>query len=182
MMSIVDQYWKVHLHLICKESALNFLHFNGVNDSGSSLVCNLFVFSAICFSARNITKMSALLKSFFDIEDIQVLQYKINADFAPREHHMSRSREDFYMWLFAGLQDTMLAVLSRVLSWCVSQSYRLLDLFFLSLKKKSYFYLHAPDELLWHVGWVSVLRRIIYSSTVCTLPSLYSITPYFMYE
>ncbi len=52
--------------------------------------------------------------------------------------HKSRSREAFYIWLYAGLQDTMLAVLSRVLSWYVSQSYLLLDIFFfLSLKKKS---------------------------------------------
>ncbi len=48
------------------------------------------------------------------------------------------SREAFCIWLYAGLQDTMLAVLSRVLSWYVSQSYLLLDVFFfLSLKKKS---------------------------------------------
>lgn len=29
-----------------------------------------------------------------------------------------RSWEAFYVWLFAGMQDTMLAVLSQVLSWC----------------------------------------------------------------
>ncbi len=114
-------------------------------------------------------------KSFFNIEDtyniIQMLQYKINLAMQILllpDHHSA-----FYILLFAGLQDTILAVISRVLSWCVSQSYLVLDVFFfLSLKKNSYFYLHALDELLGHVGWVymiSVLQRIKSSSTMCTV-------------
>ncbi len=111
------------------------------------------IWTAICFFSnlffckkhKKICLLYLKNKSFFNIEDIyniiQVLQYKINLAMqillAPSiTRHMSRSREAFYIWLYAGLQDTMLAVLSRVLSWCVSQSYRLLDVFFfLSLKK-----------------------------------------------
>ncbi len=138
------------------------------------------IWTAIClFSARNLKKCLLYWKKnrFFNIEDIyniiQVLQYERNLAMqillVPEHHSAHRSREAFYIWLYAGLQDTMLAVLSRVLSWYVSQSYLLLDVFFfLSLNKKS-FYLHAPDELLWHVGWVSVLQLIKSSSTVCTV-------------
>ncbi len=55
---------------------------------------------------------------------IQVLQYKINhaMQILLRSYTLllevlipSRSREAFYIWLFAGLQYAMLAVLSRVL-------------------------------------------------------------------
>ncbi len=80
-------------------------------------------------------------KSFFNIEDIYNIKEILQCRFCSSPsitRHMSRSREAFYIWLYAGLQDTMLAVLSRVLSWYVSQSYLLLDVFFfLSLKKKS---------------------------------------------
>ncbi len=141
--------------------------------TGSSLVCNLFVFLAICFSARNIKKMSALLKLFFNIEDlykfynIKEMQILLLASITYPD------RVRLYIWLYAGLQDTMLAVLSRVLSWCVCQSYRLLDVFFLSLKKNILFACS---------GWIVVTCRLSFSASTdeifkhsvhCVLPSLY---------
>ncbi len=92
------------------------------------------------------------------------------------------SREAFYIWLYAGLQDTMLAVLSRVLSWCVSQSYLLLDVFFfLSLKKNPYFYSQLI-VVTCRLSFSASTDHIFKHSVHCFLPSLYSITSYFMYE
>ncbi len=120
-------------------------------------------------------------KSFFNLEDIyniiQVLQYKRNLAIQilllpSTTRHMSRSREDFYIWLYAGLQDTMLAVLSRVLSWYVSQSYLLLDVFFfLSLKKNPYFYSQLI-VVTCRLSFSASTDHIFKHSVHCFLPSL----------
>ncbi len=104
-------------------------------------------------------KLNCLLylkkKSFFNIEDICNILYK-----------------------FYNIKDILQCRFSSSLTFTrhISRSRE---------EKNPYFYLHAPDELLWHVGWVSVLQRIKSSSTVCTvfcLHYIYSITSYFMYE
>ncbi len=152
------------------------------------------IWTAIClFFCKKHEKISALLKKeivfqyrrhtilykFYNIKEILQCRFCSSPTIT---RHMSRSREAFYIWLYAGLQDTMLAVLSRVLSWYVSQSYLLLDVFFfLSLKKNPYFYSQLI-VVTCRLSFSASTDHIFKHSVHCFLPSLYSITSYFMYE
>ncbi len=89
-------------------------------------------------------------------------------------------------FLHLAIQGCKIRCLLCFLMYCrdVSQSYRLLDVFFfLSLKINPYFYLHAPVELsVEFICFSASTDKIFKHSVHCGLVSLYSIKPYFMYK